>query len=212
MPIKHVALFGASFNPPTGAAGHVGIVTYLASRFDQVWLLPVYSHPFDVKRVNNDVTYEQKIDMLRAAFNLMSSVYICQTEKELFEINNGTLFGTLDVLEYLKATNTGIDFTLIMGEDTIKDLSNKKWMRSAELMNSVSILGIRRHGISPLVDCSMFSHLEWINVPSLCEVSSSNVRAQLKNGRSVDGLVSPSVLAYIRENKLYSGIPIQSNN
>jgi hypothetical protein len=55
---KRTCLFGTSADPPTGTGGHLGIVTHLASMesnnnsgdclFDEVRVLPVYSHMFEV--------------------------------------------------------------------------------------------------------------------------------------------------------------------
>ena len=53
---KKVCLFGTSANPPTGKGGHGGIVEHLLSltsrdgapAFDEVRVLPVYRHMFDV--------------------------------------------------------------------------------------------------------------------------------------------------------------------
>lgn len=59
--IKRVCLFGTSANPPTGLGGHAGIVKFLASMirddqsnellFDEVRVLPVYKHMFQVSRL-----------------------------------------------------------------------------------------------------------------------------------------------------------------
>ena len=48
---KQVCLFGLSGDPPTGDCGHRGIATHLANmeEFDEVRILPVYSHFFDVR-------------------------------------------------------------------------------------------------------------------------------------------------------------------
>ena len=47
---RRVCLFGLSADPPTGHGGHLGIVTHLASMqmFDQIRVMPVYSHMFAV--------------------------------------------------------------------------------------------------------------------------------------------------------------------
>jgi len=47
---RRVCLFGTSADPPTGIGGHLGIAKYLASMdaFDEVRILPVYSHMFGV--------------------------------------------------------------------------------------------------------------------------------------------------------------------
>ena len=52
---RRVCLFGTSADPPTGRGGHMGIVQYLASLddFDEVRILPVYSHMFGVSDRQN---------------------------------------------------------------------------------------------------------------------------------------------------------------
>lgn len=57
--MRRVCLFGTSANPPTGEGGHAGIIKHLASytwtsgkneqqSFDEVRVLPVYKHMFNV--------------------------------------------------------------------------------------------------------------------------------------------------------------------
>lgn len=52
---RRVCLFGTSADPPTGTAGHVGIVQTLAAlpdhAFDEIRVLPVYRHTFAVSLV-----------------------------------------------------------------------------------------------------------------------------------------------------------------
>ena len=48
---KQVCLFGTSADPPTGQGGHLGIAQHLVSMdFDEVRILPVYSHMFGVSK------------------------------------------------------------------------------------------------------------------------------------------------------------------
>ena len=50
MKTKHVCLFGTSANPPTNECGHLGIIQHLETMdFDEIWVLPVYSHMFAVR-------------------------------------------------------------------------------------------------------------------------------------------------------------------
>ena len=52
---KQVCLFGTSADPPTGQGGHLGIAQHLVSMdFDEVRILPVYSHMFGVSK---NITY-----------------------------------------------------------------------------------------------------------------------------------------------------------
>jgi nicotinic acid mononucleotide adenylyltransferase len=62
---RRVLLFGLSANPPTGAQGHMGILSHccrlparrgdggavaMVTAFDEVWLLPVFQHIYASKR------------------------------------------------------------------------------------------------------------------------------------------------------------------
>ena len=47
--VRSVAIYGLSANPPTSKGGHATLVRKLAEDFDEVWVLPVYSHAFAEK-------------------------------------------------------------------------------------------------------------------------------------------------------------------
>lgn len=63
---KHVCLFGTSADPPTGRGGHLGIVTHLISleEFDEVRILPVYRHMFEVSRI----AYSESLESCSCGF------------------------------------------------------------------------------------------------------------------------------------------------
>jgi nicotinic acid mononucleotide adenylyltransferase len=48
--VRRIALYGLSADPPTGHGGHVGIVQALVNMplFDEVHILPVYRHTYQV--------------------------------------------------------------------------------------------------------------------------------------------------------------------
>ena len=48
--MRNILIFGLSGNPPTGRYGHLGIVHHFSPLFDEIWLLPVYDHPYATKR------------------------------------------------------------------------------------------------------------------------------------------------------------------
>lgn len=56
---KRVCLFGTSADPPTGHGGHLGIVKHLVSmkQFDEVRVLPVYRHMFQVSLMTSCCGY-----------------------------------------------------------------------------------------------------------------------------------------------------------
>lgn len=203
---SRIALFGSSFDPPTGLGGHAGIVRYLAGRFSKVWLVPVFQHPFSAKKQN--VSFEDKLAMLRVAFEpLGSKVRVCDVEREMFLERNGEVFGTLDVLEHLQRQHPLERFVLVMGGDTLLDLGNGKWRRSAELLASGDFIGISRAGVGEEDGAlSRFARLERVCVPGLTHASSSEARRRLGNGEVVDDLLDANVVDYIRRHGLYGKI------
>ena len=65
---KVIAIFGLSADPPTGVQGHLGIVKYLISlnKFDEIWIMPVYSHIFQNKK--NLLSYDHRFKMCQLNF------------------------------------------------------------------------------------------------------------------------------------------------
>ena len=68
-PGTRVCIYGLSANPPTGEGGHATIVSHLRRMFDEVWVLPVYTHAFESKH-NNMAPYEHRKAMCELAFGV----------------------------------------------------------------------------------------------------------------------------------------------
>jgi nicotinate (nicotinamide) nucleotide adenylyltransferase len=141
---RQVCLFGTSANPPTGDAGHVGIVKALASLeiFDQVRVLPVYQHSFSTKR-NQMVSFEHRVQMCKLAFEGIPKVCISTAEQETFQrAAQGLLetekeslrVGTAELLEFLLEQESDTDFSFCLGADTFFDLTEWKWKRSHDVL------------------------------------------------------------------------------
>ena len=152
---RSVCLFGLSANPPTGASGHQGIVRKLLSleKFDEVWILPVYTHMFASKR--RLAPFNDRIEMCRRCFTPLGtsippikgvevgnvrpcSVRVSDIErivclKRIAELGENTHSGTAEVLDELKSQFPGIKFSWCLGEDTYRDLVRGKWRRIADI-------------------------------------------------------------------------------
>ena len=68
-PGTRVCIYGLSANPPTGEGGHATIVSHLRRMFDEVWVLPVYTHAFESKH-NTMAPYEHRKAMCELAFGV----------------------------------------------------------------------------------------------------------------------------------------------
>jgi nicotinic acid mononucleotide adenylyltransferase len=132
-----VALFGLSANPPTGDHGHIGIVRSLvkSKKFDEVWVSPVYIHPFSSKQ--NLLPYEDRYCMCKESMESESTMHclvrVVALELEVFNhlTDHGTKpcrIGTIDIVQYLLLRYANkIQINIILGADSFSDLVNGKW-------------------------------------------------------------------------------------
>jgi len=146
---ERVLVFGSSFDPPTGAQGHLGIVTFFASRFDEVVVAPVYIHPLQAaKRVK--LEFEHRLEMARLCFRNVRNVVVSDCERAVSEewAARGEVQavpGTLDVLEWLQRNAYPRSvLTFALGADAYRDLVAGKWKRHEELLAKVNLVVIQR--------------------------------------------------------------------
>lgn len=188
--MRRVALFGGSFNPPH--VGHVMVATWLlsADRADEVWLLPTGTHAFG----KSLAPFADRADMARAAVALLGkSARVDEIEGE----REGPSY-MIDTVELLLSRHPDLAFTLVVGTDILAERT--KWKAFDRLVTLVELLPVRRAGIagSEIVDPKA-------PAPLFPEVSSSDVRARLAEGKPVDGLVPKAVLDIVKARQLYRG-------
>lgn len=218
-----VLLFGTSANPPTGLSGHAGLVRWAANEArivpkdaigsplkpDQVWVLPVYQHPFSDKR--DMPAYEDRRAMARLAFEhlpgLEGRALVKDVERDLVEsalddacargIDPSTVrIGTIDVVRELSREHPEIQFALLLGGDTYRDLLAGKWKESLALLEEVPLVVVERVGVPLEAGAGT-------RVLGLTRTSSTDAR------RSTDltelrRILQPEVLSYIVDRRLYA--------
>ena len=213
--MKRIALFGASFDPPTGMCGHGGIVNHIQELFSEIWLIPVYQHPYLSKRqrLGSLSSYDARLQMLHLQFSKYTNVKISKCEKDYYQKreNDGLrgedlIFGTYDLIQYLNECFPLYEFHFVIGGDSLLDLINGKWRNAKKIMDEVPLVALNRVGYeTEEINLDIFKKgIQLITVPSLTSVSSSQVRSLIEEGRRYDEYLDPSVATYIHENNLYS--------
>ena len=176
-----VALFGGSFNPPHVAHQLVALYALETRALDELWFVPCFRHPFEK-------SLESFADRLRmcqlAAAALGPRVRVSDVEGEL-----GGDSLTLRTVRELSARHPATEFSLLIGSDL--EAETASWYGAEELRRLVSFIVVGRSGHSASGACAM---------PA---VSSTEVRARLREGRAADELVPRAVLDYIRQRRLY---------
>jgi len=194
---ERLGLFGGTFDPP-----HIGHLAAAAAcrrelELDRV-LLVVANEPWQKVLDRVPSPAEIRLEMVRAAVAGWPGL-----EASAIEIRRGGPSYTIDTVEELVRGAVGAPpaLTVLIGSDLVPTLSS--WHRSEDLRQAAELGVVVRPGAgSPPVPAGW----RWRDVsgPSL-DVSSSSVRAAVRRGAPLDGIVPDAVVRCIRRQALYAG-------
>jgi nicotinate-nucleotide adenylyltransferase len=191
-PGRGIGLFGGTFDPP-----HVGhLVTAVNVRhalgLDRVVLM-VANQPWQKQGQRRITPAEDRYAMVVAAVAGVTGIEVGR-----WEIDHGGPSFTADTLAALAAQHPGVPLYTIVGDDAAAGL--RTWERFDEVVRTSTMVVVDRPGEpSTLPDDVPWVHVE---VPRL-EVSSTDLRSRVADGRPLDYLVPDAVLRVIRERGLY---------
>jgi nicotinate-nucleotide adenylyltransferase len=201
-PIKHqgrltvilgamdIALFGGGFDPPH--LGHQFITQTLLDRtlVDEVWYVPVKQHPFG-KKLSPD---HHRLAMLKLIVPSADS----RIKIETYELDKQGMSYSYETLEHLHQKYPEHRFSWVIGSDNLPTFD--KWLEiHSELLKYPFYIYPRKGfpmkplypGMIPLQDVKEV------------EVSSTEVRHLIEQGKSAEGLIAPAVGDYISDHGLY---------
>jgi nicotinate-nucleotide adenylyltransferase len=187
-----IGLFGGTFDPP-----HVGhLVTAVNVRhalaLDAVVLM-VANSPWQKQGTREISRAEDRFAMVEAAVADVGGLVAGDAE-----IRRGGPSFTADTLATLVECYPGAELFTIVGDDAAAGLTS--WERHEEVVARSHLVVVDRPG-APV---ELPSEFEWlrVEVPRL-EVSSTDLRARLRDGRPLDYLVTDAVLDIIAARELY---------
>lgn len=109
---------------------------------------------------------------------------------------------TVDTLEQLRTLEPEAELFFIAGADTLAGMET--WKNPQQLWSLATFIGVSRPGHSLTSPIFSGAQLELLEIPAL-SVSSTDIRAKVKAGESLDGLVPDAVNQYIKDQNLYQG-------
>jgi nicotinate-nucleotide adenylyltransferase len=190
---ERVGIFGGTFDPP-----HIGhLVTAVNVRheltLDRV-LLVVNDQPWQKLGTRDISSPEDRFAMVEAAVGDVEGL-----EASRVELDRGGMSYTADTLKELLATDPTVDLYVILGSDAAVGLPS--WERADEVRALSTIVVVERPGSG---EGQPPAGWEWVRVevPRL-EVSSTDLRARVADGRPLDYLLSPPVIDAIEDRGLY---------
>ncbi|MGI9080337.1 MAG: nicotinate-nucleotide adenylyltransferase [Acidimicrobiales bacterium] len=189
-----IGVFGGTFDPVH--VGHLVAAVNVrhALGLDRV-LLVVANQPWQ-KHDRGVSPADYRLEMVAAA-----AAGVDGLEASDIEIERGGASYTADTLETLAAAEPGADLFVVVGADVVADLSS--WRRTDVVAGLATLAVVNRPG-APDANPGPGWTVERVDVPGL-DISASDIRQRVGDGRPVDFLVPAATIDVIRRLDLYAG-------
>lgn len=190
---ERLGIFGGTFDPP-----HVGhLVTAVNVRhelgLDRV-LLVVSGRPWQKLGTRPISDAEDRLAMVEAAVGDVEGL-----EASRLEVDRPGMSYTSDTLADLAAATPAPELFVILGADAAAGIMT--WERVEEVRGRATVVVVDRPGTRGVEAPAGWSWVH-VEVPRL-EVSSTDLRARVLDGRPLDYLLTPQVIDCIESRGLY---------
>lgn len=187
-----VGLFFGSFNPIH--VGHLMLAQHMVNfaDVDEVWLVVSPQNPFkqDVELADT----QHRLNMARLAVGDNEKIKISEVELSLPKPSY-----TIDTLRALEKEYPEIEFSIIMGADNLMGLN--RWKEAETLLSRYRIIVYPRPGYEAKEPEG--AHIEIVDAPQV-DISSTQLRRWIGEGRSVLYFTNNKVIEYFSQNNLYN--------
>jgi nicotinate-nucleotide adenylyltransferase len=192
MSLSPIALFGGSFDPI-----HIGhLLVAQAAREElglaRLFFIPAGQSPF--KPDTRPAPPALRLQMLHLA---LAGKDWCEVDDQ--EIKRGGVSYTIDTLKDYHRRFPDTQLFYLIGGDHVAQLP--KWRQAADLAQLVEFVAVPRPGQPAPSFPSPFRGRNLSGFP--LALSSSQIRARVKSGQSIQHLVEDPVAEAIRNNRLY---------
>lgn len=190
-----VALYFGSFNPIH--TGHLIIAEYVAENADvqQVWLVVSPQNP--LKKASGLLNEYDRLHLVNIAVEDNEKLKATDIEFKLPKPSY-----TIDTLSYLSEKYPMHEFVIVIGSDSYENIA--KWKNVQVLKKNYSFIIYERPAFP--VDKRALPHgWKLLRAPML-DISSTFIRTQIREGKSIKYLVPDVVSADIQKNGYYKNV------
>ncbi|HYW34446.1 MAG TPA: nicotinate (nicotinamide) nucleotide adenylyltransferase [Balneolaceae bacterium] len=194
---QRIGVFGGTFNPVHN--GHVAIAkSFLNSDYiDALWILLNPSPPH--KPDEKFAPYQFRLKMLQEAFQSIEHTLVSDLETRLPQPTY-----TIQTITYLENSYPEREFFLCIGQDSF--YSFQTWHKWREILDHCLLLVANRPDVEKeTINKKLFSHSIFIDHEPV-QVSSTEIRQRVAQGKPIDHLVPAPVLSFIKKENLYTDI------
>ncbi|GAB4177498.1 MAG: nicotinate-nucleotide adenylyltransferase [Calditrichia bacterium] len=192
--IQRIGIYGGTFDPVH--LGHLIVANIVREelRLDQIWFIPAYYHI--LKDLESISPSYHRLNMLKLAVQDNPDFEVMDTE-----LKKETITRTIDTITELKEENPGTEFYFLLGADALNSFD--RWYQYSKILEKVKLVTFGRPPFE-LNDVGkrFISYTDVVHTPML-EISSTEIRTRVKEGKSIKYFVTPSVEEYIYKHHLY---------
>jgi nicotinate-nucleotide adenylyltransferase len=189
---KKTGLFFGSFNPIH--VGHLIIANHMVEHtdMDEVWFVISPHNP--LKKKATLLADHHRYAMVNLAVEDNRKLWASNIEFGLSQPSY-----TVHTLAFLEEKYPGKEFVLIMGGDNLASLH--KWKNYEHILENYSIMVYPRP-VEELPKLVNHEHVQVVEAP-LMQISSSFIRKSIKEGKSVEYILSDKVFKYLTDMHFY---------
>lgn len=199
--MARIGLFGGTFDPVH--TGHIALAEQVLREMnlDKIVFLPAGNPPHKTDKEVTDKRHRFRMVQLATQNHPAFAV----SDYEILKETPNYSYQTVGAFRKLYPED---ELFFVVGGDSFRDFP--KWAEYEKLMELCSFIVVSRPGISPNAYFETFRGDEkpprvFFVRDAAYDVSSTEIRVCLKEQRLPEGMLPPSVLAYIKEHRLYIG-------
>lgn len=192
-----IGIYGGSFNPIH--KGHTQLAASIVAQglVDELWLMVSPLNPLKSGEVSDIAEYEHRLKMAELATQSIKGVKVSDFERSLPLPSY-----TITTLGELQKAFPEHEFTLVIGADNWEQFP--RWYHADEIIERYQILIYRRPGCE-FDETSLPASVKVVDTP-LFDVSSTEIRTSIAEGKPLTKWVDRKVLSYIKRHHLYGSI------
>ncbi len=189
--IRRLGILGGTFDPPH--TGHLLLALDALDQFrlDRLLLVPAARQPLKLgQEMTSPADRLAMVRLLEAADPRIAA--------DGREVERGGLSFTIDTMRALRGEHPNAELFLLMGEDTAATLP--QWREPEELAGLVHVVVVGRGTEARPVPAGFRGDRM---ATRRVDISATEIRARVRDGRSIRGFVPDAVADYIATHSLY---------